>query len=114
VSRRAVFHDQAVVELNEAAAYDARTRAGLGLAFLAAVQQSVGAMTVTPYGGRPVEAEIRCWVVRRFPYSIFYSVREDELRILAIGHQKRRPYYWEADPDVGDTLSNGPRLTPEA
>ena len=30
----------------------------------------------------------------RFPYSLVSSVREHELRILAVAHQKRRPFYW--------------------
>ena len=30
----------------------------------------------------------------RFPYSLVYSVREHEMRILAVAHQKRRPFYW--------------------
>jgi plasmid stabilization system protein ParE len=32
--------------------------------------------------------------VKRFPYSVFYRLREDHVRILAVAHQKRRPFYW--------------------
>ncbi|MBI3461482.1 MAG: type II toxin-antitoxin system RelE/ParE family toxin [Planctomycetes bacterium] len=30
----------------------------------------------------------------RFPYRIIYEVRSDEIVILAIAHNRRRPGYW--------------------
>jgi hypothetical protein len=30
----------------------------------------------------------------RFPYSIIYYVRGDELRVIALAHHRRRPEYW--------------------
>jgi hypothetical protein len=32
--------------------------------------------------------------MRRFPFSIVYSVGGDNLRVLAVAHQSRRPRYW--------------------
>jgi hypothetical protein len=29
-----------------------------------------------------------------FHDSVLYRVRDDHIRILAIAHQKRRPFYW--------------------
>lgn len=89
-----VFHDIAEEELNEAAAYYARARPGLGDAFLAEVQRAVDELLVTPLAGTLVDKEVRWWLVRRFPYSVLYRVRDDHIRILAIAHQKRRPFYW--------------------
>jgi hypothetical protein len=34
------------------------------------------------------------WLLARFPYSILYRVRADHIRVLAIAHQNRRPFYW--------------------
>lgn len=89
-----IFHDLAEEELNEAAAYYARARPGLGDAFLAEVQHAVEALVVTPLAGTVVAPEIRWWLVKRFPYSILYRVTASHIRILAIAHQKRRPFYW--------------------
>ncbi|MEA4883585.1 MAG: addiction module protein [Clostridia bacterium] len=33
-------------------------------------------------------------LLRRFPYSIMYSLLPNTIRILAIANQKRRPLYW--------------------
>lgn len=29
-----------------------------------------------------------------FPYSIFYQVTSDEIRVVAVAHHRRRPSYW--------------------
>ncbi|WP_437672580.1 type II toxin-antitoxin system RelE/ParE family toxin [Sorangium sp. So ce131] len=89
-----IVHHLAEVELNEAAAYDARARPGLGDAFVAEVQGAVDALAASPLTGSAVENDVRWWLVRRFPYSVLYRVRDDHLRILAIAHQKRRPFTW--------------------
>jgi toxin ParE1/3/4 len=89
-----IFHNQAESELNEAAAYYAAARQGLGDAFLTEVHRSVDQICATPLAGTLVDKDVRWWVVRRFPYSILYRVRPDHIRILALAHHKRRPFYW--------------------
>jgi toxin ParE1/3/4 len=41
---------------------------------------------------------LRVRKVRRYPYLIFYAVRDDEVQILHVRHGKRR-WPWEADDD---------------
>lgn len=89
-----IFHELAENELNEAAAFYAETRPGLGEAFVAEVQRAVDALGASPFAGAEVEKGVRWWLVARFPYSVLYRVRDDHIRILAIAHQKRRPFYW--------------------
>ncbi|MCC7018157.1 MAG: type II toxin-antitoxin system RelE/ParE family toxin [Ardenticatenales bacterium] len=82
--------------MNEAAAYYARARPGLGEAFLIEVQRAVETLTEAPLAGTPVHREVRWRLVRRFPYRVYYRLHDDEVRILAVAHQKRRPLYWRA------------------
>lgn len=89
-----IFHNLAEEELNEAAAYYAHARPGLGDAFVAEVQHAVELLAASPLAGRVVDKDVRWWLVKRFPYSVLYRVRDDHIRILAIAHQKRRPFYW--------------------
>ncbi len=89
-----IFHDRAEDELNEAAAYYARARPGLGDAFVVEVQHTVDNLAAFPLAGNAVENDVRWWLVKRFPYSVLYRVRDDHIRVLAIAHQKRRPFYW--------------------
>jgi toxin ParE1/3/4 len=94
VTLRPIFHPLAENELNEAAAYYARAGPGLGEAFLSEVQQAVELLAATPLAGTVVDRDVRWWLVRRFPYSVFYRIVGDRIRILAVAHQKRRPLYW--------------------
>ena len=89
-----VFHELAESELNEASAYYARARPSLGAAFVMEVQQAVEAIAAAPFVGAVVDNDLRGWLVGRFPYRVFYRVSDDQVRVLAIAHQKRRPLYW--------------------
>jgi len=32
--------------------------------------------------------------LRRFPYSIIYYTKAEELRVVALAHHSRKPEYW--------------------
>jgi len=38
---------------------------------------------------------IRRCRLRRFPYSVIYTVEAGEILILAVAHQHRKPRYWQ-------------------
>src|SRR5688500_6837109 len=81
-------------ELNEAASfYEARV-AGLGVAFLDDVDRSIEMMCENPRIGAAAGRTFRKIHVRRFPYSIIYALRDEEVVIVAIAHQRKRPGYW--------------------
>lgn len=90
--RRVVFHELAEQDLNEAADYYAGVRRNLGAAFLQAVEVTVQRIAEAPTAGSPHD-DLRWWPVRRFPYAIVYRVRDDSIRVLAVAHQRRQPYW---------------------
>ena len=92
--RAVIFHELAESELNEASAYYAQTRPDMEDAFIAEVERAVVALTASPQAGTEVESDVRWWLVKRFPYSVLYRLCDDQIRVLAIAHQKRRPFYW--------------------
>lgn len=47
-----------------------------------------------PESGPLARGAIRSEVLSGFPYTIFYSVRPSKLRVLAVAHQRRQPFYW--------------------
>lgn len=93
---RVILHELAERELNDAAAYYALARPGLGEAFLASVQRAVGAVAAVPLAGAVAADDVRKRLVTRFPYCVFYRVHADHIRVLAIAHQRRRPFYWRS------------------
>ncbi len=91
---------QAEAETREAAAWYEERRPGLGLEFLAAVDDGVQRIRAAPerysrLETLPDEQAVHRLLLGRFPYAIVYEVAEDEIRILAVAHTRRRPNYWQ-------------------
>lgn len=71
---------------------------GLGLAFLAAVDRAAESITRWPRSGSlvefvPEQFEVRRVPVARFPYFIAYLVVDEDLVVVAVAHERRRPRY---------------------
>jgi hypothetical protein len=62
-------------------------RPGLGQAFLDEVERTVAQLVAYPEAAPLVNRIVRKKLVRRFPYSVMYSIRPAGIRILAIAHQ---------------------------
>lgn len=86
----------ALAELREAAAFYAdRAGADLGLAFVAEFERVTKIIQENPLAGTALRVNRLAYPFRRFPYSVMYYLAPDnELRIIAIAHQRRRPNYW--------------------
>jgi plasmid stabilization system protein ParE len=87
---------QAELELVEGATYYAReASAGIADAFVSEFNRSASLLVGYPTLGSIWRGRIRRLPLRRFPYSIVYYLRESEVRILAVAHQRRRPGFWK-------------------
>jgi len=66
----------------------------LGLAFIAEVERVAELLCIHPQLGVRWRGATRRFPLRRFRHSLIYLVRPDEIRIIAVAHQRRRPGYW--------------------
>ena len=41
------------------------------------------------------EDGVRRYVLRHFPYTIFYEIGGQAVTVLAVAHQRRKPGYWQ-------------------
>jgi toxin ParE1/3/4 len=90
-----IVHDEAIEELDAAISYYENQKVGLGLDFLSEVEQALGKIQQNPNLGAVYRvAELRRYVIQRFPFLIFYAELEEFIWIVAIAHGKRRPDYW--------------------
>ncbi|MBS0194654.1 MAG: type II toxin-antitoxin system RelE/ParE family toxin [Proteobacteria bacterium] len=88
---RVVFRPEARAEALEARAwYDSRA-AGLGLEFARALDAAIFATMRHPDGHPEIGAGCRQAILRKFPYSLVYRVRGDELLVVAVFHHRRDP-----------------------
>jgi plasmid stabilization system protein ParE len=45
------------------------------------------------------DPSFRCSTLRRFPYRVFFFTDDDELVVVAIAHDRRKPGYWRSRVD---------------
>ncbi|PSB29549.1 type II toxin-antitoxin system RelE/ParE family toxin [Stenomitos frigidus] len=90
-----VIHSEAIAELDGAISYYEAQNAGLGLDFLSEVEQALDKIQRNPNLGVYKASGLRRYVIRRFPFLIFYAELETLIWIVAIAHGKRRPNYWK-------------------
>ena len=88
------IHEAAEAEINEAADFYDIESPGLGSVFIDEIQRAIGNISEFPEAASLVRGRVRKRLIAKFPYSLVYSARPDGIRILAVAHQKRRPFYW--------------------
>ncbi len=94
MSGKLSIHEAAEVEINEAADFYDLANPGLGNIFIDDLQSAIQNISQFPDSAPLIQGRVRKKLLIKFPYSIVYSVRPDGIRILAVAHQKRRPFYW--------------------
>jgi len=92
--RIARFIRPAEDEMIEAAVYYESQVIGLGEKFIETIERALFEIEKKPTLWPKEKYNIRRRVLSRFPFSILYVIDEDELVIVAIAHQRRRPHYW--------------------
>ncbi len=90
-----VLRAEAQAEFDEAFDYYERQRPGLGLAFLARVQDVFDRIGMNPHMHAIVLADIRKAVVAKFPYSVFYRAEPARVQVIAVFHSSRDPAIWQ-------------------
>jgi plasmid stabilization system protein ParE len=92
--RRYEFDPPAQAEYLEALRYY-QEEGGMGAAFEEAVRRGVDFILQHPEASPVVTSEGgRKRVLGRFPYNLYYTIEGDLIRIHAVAHQSRRPFYW--------------------
>ena len=75
--------------------YAERAGRELGLAFIAEFEHARDLLSTNPeIGAQWRGSTTRRLQLRRFPYYLAYQIQPEEVRIVALAHQRRRPGYW--------------------
>lgn len=91
------FHPLAAVELDEAVGYYEAIQPGKGLELARQVQAAIAQIQMFPESAPIERGTVRSLIVQpsaRWSYTLHYRVKPTGLRILAVAHQKRQPFYW--------------------
>ncbi len=87
-------------EAQEAARWYEERENGLGFEFLDELSDVLQTIERRPRNFPRVEGigptrEVRRMLLGRFPFKIINEIRTDEVLVLAIAHDRRRPNYWK-------------------
>lgn len=88
------FHPQAEAELEQAVEYLEEEQTGAGQGLLQIVESALDHVSAYPESCPVARGTVRAKVVSRYRYTIYYRPKADHIRILAVAHQSRAPYYW--------------------
>lgn len=89
------FHPAAEAEFLESVGYYESEVPGLGGAFIEEFEALAELIGDSPKGWQiELEPDIRRAPLRRFPLSIVYREKPGGFQVLAVAHDRRRPYYW--------------------
>ena len=96
MSRRLIVRPEAESDITEAALWYDEREAGLGLELMQEVGVAIRRALENPLlhlllRQRP---EVRRVLARRFPYRIFFVVRDDAIVVFAIIHAARHDRHW--------------------
>jgi plasmid stabilization system protein ParE len=88
------YIDVAEAELLAEIAYLEDSRPGLGRRFYDEVKRAEGFIAEFPEAAEEIRPGIRKRPLRVFRCSLIYAIEADQLLIIAVAHQSRRPGYW--------------------
>jgi hypothetical protein len=89
------FHPEAEIEFNKSIDYYEEIGSGLGYDFALEVYSTIKRSVEFPDAWTVLEGEIRCSLVKRFPYGILYSKEQKGIFIVAVMNLHRQPEYWK-------------------
>jgi toxin ParE1/3/4 len=95
VKIRLALRPRAEADLDEAFAWYEAQVPGLGEAFLRSATACFVRIARHPEACPEVQRRVRRASLDRFPYGVFYVVREDRIDVLAVYHGRRRPRFFE-------------------
>lgn len=93
---RVRFHEAALAELVSEVQYYAKINPQLGERFATVVERALAIAAEFPDMGSPHTYGTRRVFPKRFPFSIVYLHRGDEILVLAIAPDDRTPGYWRS------------------
>ncbi|MGA9666126.1 MAG: type II toxin-antitoxin system RelE/ParE family toxin [Gallionella sp.] len=80
-------HPAVAEELSETAKfYSNRADQALGMAFIAEFERALNFLSGNPELGAIWRGAARRFPLRRFPYTLAYQIKHEELRVIALAH----------------------------
>lgn len=87
---------EAEEDANEATTFYRRLSPAVAAAFRADLRRVLAPLRERPHSGAPNRHGTRRRHFSDYPYSVIYLLEGDDLRVVAIVHDRRDPEHWRA------------------
>ncbi len=94
MSRKRSIHRAARKEFLDTIRYYRDIDPTLAADFLECFEAALSDILQGPLAYPQIGSLTRRKIIQRFPYSVFFNLVGDDVRVIAIAHQSRRPLYW--------------------
>lgn len=89
-----MFHPSVKSEISSSYNWYQKQAIGLGNDFLNELESSYGAIVELPDTWPKIQKGFRRFLLSKFPFSIIYKVFENNIYVVAVMHNSRKPGYW--------------------
>ncbi|PNU21213.1 recombinase [Geothermobacter hydrogeniphilus] len=96
------YTDQARTDVESAFAWYELQQKGLGLQFLFHLETAIEQILEFPETGAPIHGPLRRKLIRKFPFSVFYSTEKKLLVIHAVFDNRKDPKKRPDSESAGD------------
>ena len=86
-----LIRPEAEKDLKESFVWYEDKRIGLGFNFLLQFEAGLHFITRNPTVSSKKYKDVRMYLLKRFPFKLFYLVNKNQIIVLAVLHSKRRP-----------------------
>jgi len=89
------YLDDAIEEAEAAARWYADRSPSAAVGFTDEIDAAVAAIQHAPETWPRHDHGTRRFLLRRYPYSVIYSIEASRILVIAVAHAHRRPGYWK-------------------
>jgi plasmid stabilization system protein ParE len=86
---------EAEADIAEAYQYYESCRENLGSDFILCIEESISRIKKNPRQYKIIYKNVHRALVRRFPYGIYYILKDDRIIILGVLHARKNPKHWQ-------------------
>ena len=89
-----IFIEEVKLEIDDTVLFYELEQPNLGLLFKKELNRLIDIIVDYPKIGSNENYSLKSLLLHKFPYKVIYSVNNDQILVLAIAHQHRKPEYW--------------------
>jgi len=97
--RRIILSPDVETDIKAVALWYRHKEPSVGFRFSAELRLTLRLIAQFPYAFPVISADIRRALMKAFPYSLYFALKDDTVAVIALFHQHRRPRFGSTRDD---------------